>query len=77
MIYFVEYYQKSAISDNLIPACGDRAVIVLDGRNSLETMKQDARVNNGVRRPVYDAFKIHKGESFSNNCKSLTELIYL
>lgn len=32
---FAEFYQKSAISDAIIPACGDRSVIILDGRYNI------------------------------------------
>lgn len=64
-MYFVQYYIAGCITGEPIEPCGDRAVIILDGRNNLETMKQDAINNNGINRPVYIGFKIFKGESFS------------
>jgi hypothetical protein len=33
MVY-VQYFHKGVISGNDIPACGDRAVVILDGRQS-------------------------------------------
>lgn len=75
MVY-VQYFDKSAISEKLIPACGDRAVFILDGRNGLWTMIDDAIKANGVRRPVYKAFQIWKGESFSKS-KPITKIFKL
>ena len=49
MKYYIEYYQKSCISDELMPACGDRACVELDGRNNIETMKANAVDFNGYR----------------------------
>lgn len=75
MVY-VQYFDKSCISDNLIPACGDRSVVVLDGRNKLETWIQDAIKFNGFRRPKYKAFQIFKGESFTRS-NPITEITLL
>jgi len=55
-IYFVQYFN----SDFSYP-CGDRAVLILDGRNSLETHVKDAIENNGKRRPKYYGFEIRFG----------------
>ena len=77
MVY-VEYYnevtptnwqglQDFDYTPKLVEACGDRSVVVLDGRNSLETMHNDARVFNGVRRPTYAAYRLMKGESFTRS----------
>jgi len=62
MVY-IQYYQKSAINNELIESCGDRAIIILDGRNNLETFHSDAKKFNGYHRPVYDAYQIFKGDS--------------
>lgn len=74
---FVQYYDID-LAGKLSECCGDRAVVVLDGRNSLETMHKDAKAFNGVNRPEYKAYRIYKGESFSRsnpitNIISLTE----
>lgn len=64
---FVQYFDESCISEKLIPACGDRSVVILDGRNNLATMKRDAVNFNGVSRPFYKAFQIFKGENFTRS----------
>lgn len=66
MVY-VQYMSRSVTTGELIAALGDRAVVILDGRNSLETMKHDAVQFNGYRRPVYEAYRIYKGDSFSRS----------
>lgn len=45
MKYWVQYMQVAAWplhTDKLIDGCGDRSVYVLDGRNNMHTMHQDA-----------------------------------
>jgi hypothetical protein len=71
---FVQYFCRGLVSGELTPVCGDRAVVVLDGRQSLETWKNDATVFNGYRRPTYDAYQIFKGRNFSD-CKPITSII--
>ena len=66
MKYFVDYYDYSPVTGNLYQPCGDRSTVILDGRNKLATMIQDAHNLNGFRRPLYPHFKIMKGERFSN-----------
>ncbi len=75
-MYYIGYYQKSAISELLVSACGDRAIVILDGRDTLDKMIQDARDFNGVHRPVYKAFKIHKGDNVLRS-NPITKLILL
>lgn len=64
-MYYVQYYEKRG--GNFVEPCGDRSILILDGRNNLDTMRQDAENNNGVRRPHYDAYRIFKGDSFLNS----------
>ncbi len=66
MVY-VQYFHKGVLSGEDIPACGDRAVVVLDGRQNLNTWKQDAVKFNGFRRPIYTAYQIMRGESFTRS----------
>lgn len=73
MVYVQYYYKKE---NEFIEPCGDRSIVILDGRNSIETMKNDAIRFNGYRRPVYDAYKIFKGETFSRS-NPITNLIIL
>jgi len=74
MVY-VQYFHKD-LSGQLVEALGDRSIVILDGRNNLETMKQDAVSFNGVRRPVYDAYQIRKGDSFSRS-QPITGIVQL
>jgi len=74
MVY-VQYYERNS-SGELQEAIGDRGVVVLDGRNSLETMKSDAVAFNGERRPVFDGYRIFKGYSFTRSAP-ITEIIEL
>lgn len=59
VVKYVQYYEKR--DGEFIAPCGDRCVLILDGRNSLITMHQDAVKNNGVRRPLYNAYRLYKG----------------
>ena len=64
---YVQYFHKGVLSGEDIPACGDRAVVVLDGRQNLNTWKRDAVKFNGVRRPSYTAYQLMQGESFTRS----------
>lgn len=74
MVY-VEYY-TTATDGSLIEAMGDRSVVILDGRNSLQTMKLDAVFHNGRYRPFYKAYRICKGRTFCDS-KPITDIIPL
>jgi hypothetical protein len=74
-MYYVQYYQRNS-SGELQEAIGDRGVVILDGRNSLETMKADAIANNGIRRPIFDGYRIFKGDSFTRSAP-ITKIIEL
>jgi hypothetical protein len=73
---WVEYYDISPISGELYHPCGDRSVVRLDSRNSLDTMHMDARENNGHRRPVYQAYRLIKGYNLLH-AKPITDIIKL
>ena len=64
MIY-VQFYQKSAISDDLIEACGDRAVVILDGRQSRKT-HQTIAFEECTKRG-YLAWALYQGEAFTRS----------
>lgn len=74
MIY-VQYFHYGT-TGKLIPACGDRSVVVLDGRQKLHTWLQDAKNFNGWRRPVYPAFQLWRGRSFTQS-QPLTKVLPL
>ena len=65
MAFYVEYYQND-LSGQLAPACGDRSVVRLDGRNNIESMRLDAVAFNGSFRPTYAAYRIVKGSLLQN-----------
>ncbi len=61
MKYYIQYVDKSPVTGNMYAPCGDRSVVILDGRNNLDTMINDAHEFNGVRRPLYVGFNIVRG----------------
>jgi hypothetical protein len=65
MKYFIQYLDFSPVTGALYEPCGDRAVLLLDGRNNLKTMVNDGHKFNGYRRPIYPHFKIMRG-TFTN-----------
>lgn len=71
-MYHAQFFGKSAISDDLIEACGDRAVIILDGRECLTTRKELAKTE-AVKRG-YLAYQLRKGASFTS-CTNETGVI--
>ena len=61
MKYFAQFFQHSALDKNkIIEACGDRSVIILDGRISKETMGDIAAKECSKRG--YVAWQIHRGD---------------
>lgn len=59
---FVQYLDFSPVTGKLYEPCGDRAVVILDGRRNLSAWIQDAKDCNGVRRPTYPHFRIMRGD---------------
>ncbi|WP_055128540.1 hypothetical protein [Pseudomonas mediterranea] len=68
---FAQFYQKSAISDEIIEACGDRAVVIYSERTSVPTCLKDARVE--ARKRGYVAVAMFRGEAFSRS-KRVTDI---
>lgn len=64
MIY-AQFFQKSAISDKITEACGDRSVVIIDGRLSANHVAQIARQE--CKKRGYLAWQIFKGESFTRS----------
>ena len=73
MIY-AQFYQKSAISNEIIEASGDRSVIIIDGRLSSENIGIIAARECEKRK--YLAWAIFKGESFTRS-KRISQLWYV
>lgn len=67
---YAQFYQKSVISDEIIEACSDRAVIILDGRYNLSDNKIIARLH--CEKRGFLGFRIFKGENFSRS-NAITE----
>jgi hypothetical protein len=60
MKHYAQFFQYSALDKNrIIEACGDRSVIILDGRISKKTMGEIAK-EECIRRG-YVAWQIHQG----------------
>lgn len=69
-MYFAQYYQRSAVSNDVIEGCGDRSVFILDGRNTIETMADDAE--SFGRKHGWIAYSLHKGDSLTRGVVSLS-----
>lgn len=77
-MYFIEFYQMSTgyvpgsipprfddAHKQLIPACGDRSVIVVDGRIKKSSIAELAK-NEAVKRG-FAGYRVHRGESFTRS----------
>jgi len=62
-MYFIEYYTRD-LAGNMEPVCGDRGVIILDGRLSADKYHDIAR-EEGKRRG-FTFYKLCEGRSFLN-----------
>lgn len=59
MKYYAQFFQYGVLSGKLIEACGDRSVIILDGRISKQTMGEISAKE--CEKRGYVAWQIHKG----------------
>ena len=72
---YIQYFEPSARDNTkLIEACSDRAIIIIDGRYRISRCIEEAIINNGHRRPKYDAFQIFEGASILR-AKPVTDII--
>lgn len=63
---FVQFFNKSAIDPTqIIEACGDRSVVILDGRVRQDTRESIAH-EVGVQRK-FVAYQMYKGDSFTRS----------
>lgn len=73
MIY-AQFFQKSAIDPSkTIEACGDRSVIIIDGRLSTATIGEIAASECAKRG--YIAWQIFKGDAFTRS-KPVSQIWY-
>lgn len=61
-MYYAEFYHDTAGTQ---PACGDRSVLILDGRESLHSQAKYAQ--DWCNRHKFKSFCIKKGESFTRS----------
>lgn len=73
---YVEYLDISPVTGELYKPCGDRSIVQLDSRNTLDNMHKDAREFNGYRRPVYHSYQIIQGNAL-RDAKPITDVISL
>ena len=74
MIY-AQFYQRSAINPHdLIEACGDRSVVIYDGRLNRASIGRDAAAE--AERRGYVAWRIFKGETFTRSA-AISQLNYV
>ncbi len=73
MIY-AAFYQKGVLTGELIGACGDRSVVILDGRLCAHTLGEIAAEE--CKRRGYLAWRIFKGESFTRS-RPISQLWYV
>lgn len=71
MIY-VQFYRRSG--EQVVEACGDRSVVILDGRCSKQWMGDTAAAE--CKRRGYEAWRIFKGDSFSRSAP-ISQLWYV
>jgi hypothetical protein len=63
---YVRFFQKSATTPyRLIEACGDRAVVILDGRETNRSHSEIAREECAKRG--YLAYQLFKGDGFARS----------
>ena len=63
-MHYVQFYQKSATTPHrLVPACGDRAVVILDGREAPYSKSAFARSECLCRG--YLAYQLFKGATLT------------
>ena len=61
---WAQFYQH--VGDRVAPCLGSDAVFILDGRNSIKTMKEDCeeRIRQLKNCHKYVAYRIYRGEHF-------------
>ena len=62
MKMFIQYLDYGVGGGSMVEPCGDRSVVIVDGRCSFASAKIIARENNGHCRPKYLGFRIYNGD---------------
>ncbi len=71
-MYFATFFQKSAISEEIVEACGDRSVLILDGRWCRERHHLHCKV--WAETHGFYGYQICKGGSLLRN-KPITDYV--
>ena len=64
MIY-AQFYHPSCLDGKPIEACGDRSVIILDGRQNRKTWKETAQTE--CKKRGYIGWSLYSGETFTRS----------
>lgn len=72
-MYYVQFFQRGAVTGKPIEACGDRAVIVLDGRESKNTMHEFSERECNKRGFI--GWQLMKGDTFTRS-SPISECIF-
>ena len=70
---FIAFYQRGVVSGQPIEACGDRSVVIIDGRLRIGTLASYARIE--CARRGYVGFTICHGTFTHNRVVRALELI--
>ena len=73
MQVYIDFFHKSAISEELISACGDRAIIRVDARK--KSWRWHAIAQEEGRKRGYPAYQIIMGDSLLQ-AKSISGDLY-
>jgi len=69
-MYFIQFYTRAVptihngYSERLIEACGDRAVIIVDGRESSESHQRIAY--DECKKRGFSAYSVKRGRTFDD-----------
>lgn len=64
-MFYVQFFQRGVMTGKIIEACGDRSVLILDGRQSVNTHHDIAA--DECRKRGYVAYQLLKGETFTRS----------
>lgn len=73
-MYFIQFYQTD-LSGKLAEACGDRSVIIYDGR--VATRSVHAFAHEEAMKRGFEAYQLRRGATFSRDVRAQSGLIRL
>jgi hypothetical protein len=68
-MYFAEFYTYSDYSKKNVPACGDRATLILDGRNNIHT--HNTICIDWAKKHNFIGYTINKGTNILRDVKTI------